>query len=140
MDGRISGDRPACRDATLLRSQLEPWPTAMLRTRLVTAFGQNHVELDRGGQAEIMESLLAHYHARGKPREVVWVEGTPVQPELLEQLLEEVKNLGSSQGTCDRPSISAKSYMILRLPCEFAQKDRTRAMCAAKKISKYLTL
>jgi len=63
----------------------------MLRTRLVTAFGQNHVELDRWDRAEIMESLLAHYHARGKPRDVVRVEGTPVRPELLEQLLEEVK-------------------------------------------------
>jgi hypothetical protein len=141
MDGRILGDRPACRDATLLRSQLEPWPTAMLRTRLVTAFGQNHVELDRWGRAEIMESLLAHYHARGKPRDVVWVEGTPVRPELLKQLLEEVKIWAQAKGPVnDRPSISAKSYMILRLPREFAQKDSTRAMRAAKKISKYSTL
>lgn len=34
------GESPADRDATLLRSQLEPWPTTMLRRRLVADFGQ----------------------------------------------------------------------------------------------------
>jgi hypothetical protein len=85
------GDSPACRDATLLRSRLEPWPTASLRNRLVTKFGETHTLLDPMGRAQILKRLLEHYDKRG-PRQILVADGTPVQQDLLDSLLDELKH------------------------------------------------
>ena len=90
-DDATKGDSPGLRgDATLLRSQLEPWPTAVLRDRLVTLFGESYQELDGIGRGEMMRRLLVHYEARG-PRKIIKVNGTPIPPGLQNELLEELK-------------------------------------------------
>jgi hypothetical protein len=62
------GESPAVRDATLLRSQLEPWSTMALRRRLVADFGEKRTndgkswadeDVTRG---QVMEQLLTLYH------------------------------------------------------------------------------
>lgn len=129
------GASPAVRDATLLRSQLEPWPTAVLRERLATEFGeQTHRALDPLKRGEIMKRLLKRYKAHG-PRKMIRVLGTPVEQELLDKLLSELKLWRQRHTINTRPSISAKSYMILRNPMEFGQKDSHNAIMASKKLS-----
>ena len=73
-DGNLDGDSPAVRDATLLRSQLEPWPTSTLRTRLVESFGESYAELDGLARGDIMERLLKHYEKYGERRSFEWMD------------------------------------------------------------------
>ena len=133
-DDATVGASPAVRDATLLRSQLEPWPTAVLRERLATEFGQDHSALDHLKRGEVMRQLLNHYEARGLPRKVIRVNGTPIREDLRDNLLSELKLWRARHNINTRPSINAKSYMILRNPMEFGQKDSHNAMLAAKKL------
>jgi len=129
------GRSPAVRDATLLRSQLEPWPTATLRNRLVTLFGESYDTMDPLGRAELMQRLLAHYESHG-PRKTIRIGGTPVRQELCDKLLKELKLWHQRHKVNNRPSINAKSYMILRSPKEFTQKNSKKARMAARKLSK----
>jgi hypothetical protein len=77
--GRILGDSPACRDATLLQSQLEPWPTATLRNCLVTEFGEPYEILDPMGWVGIIMTLLVeHDRTTGVPCRLVHMDGIPV--------------------------------------------------------------
>lgn len=133
------GSSPAVRDATLLRSQLEPWPTSVLRERLAKEFGQDHRALDPLKRGEIMQQLLEQYEARG-PRKVIRVFGTPIRQDLQVKLLQELKLWRQRHSTNTRPSINAKSYMILRNPREFNQKDSHNALLAAKKLKQNQTL
>ena len=137
-EGCVVGISPAMRDATLLRSQLEPWPTAVLRERLVEFGESSFEELDGTSRGEIMERLLEYY--REKPRKMIRVLGTPVNRYLLPLLLEELKQWRTKHTTNTRPSISAESYMILRSPLEFGTKDSNNANTAAKKLSMYKRL
>ena len=135
-DDAVVGDSPANRDATLLRSQLEPWPTAVLRNRLAS-FGQGqHRELDPLGRGEIMRRLLEYYNATVGPRRIVHIQPStpPVAQELREDLLRELKAWRSRHTVNTRPSIKAESYMILRSPMEFGAKDSHKATLAAKKL------
>jgi hypothetical protein len=127
------GASPAFRDATLLRSQLEPWPTAVLRDRLGTVFGEDMRELDPLSRGELMRRLLEHYNKRttstnsnsnsnSTPRTMIRVKGSPVPEDLCHQLLEALQAWRARHNTNARPSIKAKSYMILRSPREFMQK------------------
>lgn len=134
------GGSPAVRDATLLRSQLEPWPTAVLRERLVTCFGQDHRELDPLGRAEIMPRLLEHYQSSERPRKTIRVLGTPVREDLRTDLLVELRKWSEHHTVNMRPSINAQSYMILRSPKEFGAKDSNKARLAAKKIEQNMRL
>jgi hypothetical protein len=125
---------PAVRNATLLQSQLEPWSTAVLRERLALEFQQDHKALDLLGRAEIMTRLLQHYQPR-LPRNEIRVQGAPVRPDLCADLLTELQAWRQRHGAVNtRPSIQAQSYMILRSPREFGQKEGNRATLAAKKI------
>eukprot|EP00658_Telonema_sp_P-2_P062145 TRINITY_DN50812_c0_g2_i1.p1 TRINITY_DN50812_c0_g2~~TRINITY_DN50812_c0_g2_i1.p1 ORF type:complete len:305 (+),score=50.66 TRINITY_DN50812_c0_g2_i1:111-917(+) len=114
-DARV-GENAAGRDATALRSQLEPHSTATLRRRLVQEFGFNHSVLDPVGRAELMRQLLECYEQR--PRVRVRVDGTPVRAELLEQILEELVKWRHGHKANTRPSICAESYMIIQKPEE----------------------
>jgi hypothetical protein len=125
-DGGLIGSSPAVRDATLLRSQLEPWPTSVLRDRLVTSFGFQYEQVDALERPAVMEKLLASY-AEGKERTIVKVDGTPVRSALADQLLDEVQKWEKTHKWNNRPSINASSYMILRSPAEFSTKDSTKA-------------
>lgn len=141
-EGAFVGDSPSDRDATLLRSQLEPWPTPILRQRLVDVFGGNFTELVELGRAEIMERLLLAYHQAGTERKVIRANGIPVRESLIELLLVELRAwaLRHTKNRQERPSISAKSYMILRSPAEFSTKNSQKAKLAAAKIRQYSTL
>lgn len=138
-DGNVNGDAPALRDATLLRSQLEPWPTAVLRNRLVECFQESYDQLDGLGRGEIMERLLVHYENHG-PRNTIRVNGTTVQEQLRMKILGELEKWRSGHKKNTRPSINAKSYMILRSPLEFEQKNSNNAKQAAKKVNNYRVL
>jgi hypothetical protein len=99
-----------------------------------------HSELDVLGRAELMLMLLDMYEARGEggDRKVVKLEGSPVRSGLCEALLFQLQAwVGRHGSNNNRPSISAKSYMILRTPAEFAKKDSKRARIAARKLAQY---
>lgn len=139
------GASPAVRDATLLRSQLEPWPTAVLRERLATVFGENHREMDALARGDVMRLLLQHYNESPRPRRTIRVLGTPVDEQLCNQLLTELCAWRKRHGSTNtRPSIQAQSYMILRSPMEFDQQqqqnDSNTARKAAKKLEQYASL
>lgn len=138
-NGNLTGDSPAVRDATLLRSQLEPWPTAVLRKRLVEEFKESYNELDGMTRGEIMDRLLIHYKSYG-PRKMLCANGTLVSEGLRVLLVEELQKWRSNHKKNTRPSINAQSYMILRSPVEFEQKNSNNAKQAAKKLQTYRTL
>ncbi|CAJ1964267.1 unnamed protein product [Cylindrotheca closterium] len=139
MDGNLDGDSPAVRDATLLRSQLEPWPTSTLRTRLVESFGESYGDLDGLARGHIMERLLKHYENYGERKELR-VDGKEVSEQVRIKLMDKLIDFKSRHQKNTRPSISARSYMILRSPLEFEQKNSNNAKAAAKKFNKYLDL
>lgn len=138
-DGNLTGNSPALRDATLLRSQLEPWPTGVLRNRLVDAFGEVYQELDGLARGMLMERLLSHYESHG-PRKMLRANGAAVSEELRKQLMSKLEEWRSDHRKNTRPSINARSYMILRSPVEFGQKGSNNARHAAKKLDSYKEL
>jgi hypothetical protein len=78
-----------------------------------------------------MRRLLEHYNKRttststnsnSTPRTMIRVKGSPVPEDLCHQLLEALQAWRARHNTNARPSIKAKSYMILRSPREFMQK------------------
>lgn len=117
----------ACdRDATKLRSQLEPYTVGQLRIRLVDTFGEEphpyYTKEPPPPRAEVMERLLKHYAERGE-RKLVRVNGIPVDPDLLSEILKELKAWAvRNKDHHERPMIHADTYMILRSPSEFEQK------------------
>ena len=95
-NGSYEGANPAARDATLLRSQLEPWPTAVLRSRLIKDFGVVEAEAQHSSRADVMARLLAAYQAAAleappRYRKTIQVAGNPVRDELCKQLLEQLQ-------------------------------------------------
>lgn len=135
------GARPSDRDATLLRSQLEPWPTPALRRRLEVDFGHDPDTVASLGRAQLMDALLAGYAQGGKyARRTVRVTGTPVRMDLIQEIMKELVLWAASHQQNDRPSISATNYTILRSPAEFSTKDSKLAQRAAAKLQQYARL
>ena len=68
------GESPAVRDATLLRSQLEPWSTMALRRRLVADFGERCTQDGRSwadedvSRGQVMDRLLTLYQQEEEKR------------------------------------------------------------------------
>ncbi len=145
------GASAANRDHLLLRSQLEPLGTFILRRRLVMDFGESPTDPAHVDRASVMRRLLERYRDEGlsyhdsdgggsngdKPdpnaalgkRRVLRIDGEPVRNELLCELLAELRewrgNVGRGGGSGsnrERPSICAECYMILRAPC-YADTD-----------------
>lgn len=138
--GHKVGVSPAVRDPNLLRSQLEPWATGKLRTRLVTHFGATYAEVDILERRCVMRQILENYAKIG-PRTLVRREGTLVRADLLASILLEIKRWAQNQGnTNHRPSIAAESYTIIRTPAEFGSNKSKNAVTAAKKLKKYKVL
>lgn len=106
-EGAFVGNAPADRDPLLLRSQLEPWSTLILRRRLVSAFGQEPTDPETVDRAEVMRRLLACYEQEGAERQKVYVDGTPVRKELLDELKEELNDWARKhvRNKQERPSI-----------------------------------
>ena len=154
--GSYVGSSAAERDAHLLRSQLEPWGTVNLRRRLVQDFGQvptDAAEVDRAG---VMERLLKCYQGEGMSnekgcaiRQRVYLDGTPVNKQLIDELLVELRSwtddTGKDAKNRERPSINARNYMILRSPkfdeekiaASGTTRASRRAIRKAKKLEKY---
>jgi Leucine-rich repeat (LRR) protein len=63
--GAYVGSSAAERDATLLRSQLEPWGTVQLRRRLVSDFGREPTNPAVVSRADVMAMLLEAYRQEG---------------------------------------------------------------------------
>jgi hypothetical protein len=120
------------RDATQLRSQLEPISTPQLRKRLLRTFG-----VDCDGiydREDVMQRLLACYDA-APPRTVRHERGIPVRQEMLDELLVELQSIQWPGTTRERPKISAEYYMILQR----SQPDQgsKRANREAAKLQRY---
>ena len=149
------GDSAAGRDPVLLRSQLEPHSTVELRRRLVRDFGcrpLNPVEANRG---EVMHKLLECYYGEGMlelpsgasldsgvgRRRTIRANGSPVSREVIGELLVELRDWrengrrGGSSNNRERPSISARCYMILRAPKLDEGNTSRRARRMAKKMN-----
>jgi len=155
--GYDAGESPAVRDANLLQSQLEPWPTSNLRQRLVVDFGESYLEMDPLDRKSLLDRLLQHYKDREDStintsnlpsRRSIWVGGgTPVEPDMCEALLSELKAWRQQQGNVNtRPSINATSYLILKAPTELEIEQleqgtlSRRARAGFYKIKKYQSL
>jgi hypothetical protein len=159
--GYDAGESPAVRDANLLQSQLEPWPTSNLRKRLVEDFGESYLDMDPLDRKSLMDLLLKHYEDRDNNngtnttnpinlpsrRSISVRGGTPVDPELCEALMEELKAWRKQQGNVNtRPSIKATSYLILRAPTELELEQKQNGMLSRRaskalyKIDKYRSL
>jgi hypothetical protein len=134
-DGSFVGNSPAERDATVLRAQLEPWSTLVLRRRLVDDFGEEPTDPEAAGRAEVMEQLLACYEREGGERQMVRVKGTPVSEPLLERLRVALRDWAAGHKTknLERTSIDAKCYMILRAPSTFGPEPYSRSVKRAVK-------
>jgi hypothetical protein len=127
--GTFVGNAPSDRDAALLRSQLEPWGTLILRRRLEEDFGQSPTDPTAVPRAEVMRQLLACYAAEGlgNERAVARLAGKAVSVGLREKLLAELRQWAGQWKTYhrnqqERPSIKAEHYMILRSPSEYGEK------------------
>lgn len=110
---------PGERDASLLRSQLEPWGTPVLRRRLAEVFG---VETDPDlGREGIFEKLLAAHTASG-PRAWRKVRGQALPDRLaplLEELLRELRATVFPTGAKrERQGVRAEGYIVLRSEAE----------------------
>merc|ERR1712216_317797 len=141
--GAKVGEGACVRDATLLRSQLEPFTTLQLRRRLVDAFGEEPYPMvgpSPPPRAVVMERLLEHYRKAGveQERRLVRVSGTPVNPELLDQLFVLLREWAARHAHHqERPNIRAETYMILRSPTEFCKKLSVGSRSASTAKKKY---
>mmetsp|Transcript_109387 Transcript_109387/g.172421 ORF Transcript_109387/g.172421 Transcript_109387/m.172421 type:complete len:482 (+) Transcript_109387:80-1525(+) len=124
--GAFVGNAACDRDATLLRSQLEPYTTLQLRERLVSTFGHEPYSMygePPEARAEVMKRLLECYANAGQERRLVRVNGTPVNPNLISDLMVLLRDwLKRNFNWQERPYIHAETYMILRSPAEFEKK------------------
>ena len=133
----------ACdRDATLLRSQLEPWSTPTLRRRLRDVFG---VETDPDVQSRgtVMDALLACYEKEGPRRKLRHVRSALTCPKpMYDALLKALRAWvdATSGQPRERPFVRATSYMTLRSPLEFGKASSKKAQRAADKVARYRTL
>lgn len=134
----------ACdRDATLLRSQLEPLSTPQLSKRVEQTFGvslsDGLTEQDRYDREIVMEKLLDCYEGHG-PRRVVQVEGNLVPSSArIASLLAELEAVPWPRTTRERPKIQAENYMILQKPGS-GKSDSVRTRKETAKLDKYRTL
>eukprot|EP00927_Polykrikos_kofoidii_P039197 TRINITY_DN33629_c0_g1_i1.p1 TRINITY_DN33629_c0_g1~~TRINITY_DN33629_c0_g1_i1.p1 ORF type:complete len:519 (+),score=25.52 TRINITY_DN33629_c0_g1_i1:39-1595(+) len=140
--GAYVGDSPATRDATVLRSQLEPYTTLQLRQRLAITFGHGTHSMFGAppeARADVMQRLLECYAKAGNERRLVRVNGSPVSSDLIDRLFVEVREWSARLGENhqERPMIHAEKYMIIRSPVEFEQKLRMGSSKAAGARKKY---
>lgn len=150
--GAYVGDSPGERDATLLRSQLEPLTTLQLRHRLVETFGHasySNYGAPPVGRAEVMTRLLEEYElalgGAGNERKLVRSLGTPVPLSELDTLERELEAWSLRYDKFqERPMIRAAKYMILRSPTEAEEKmiqlGSRRAHSAIRKYQQNLSL
>ena len=142
--GAYIGDSPGERDASQLRSQLEPFTTLQLRKRLVHTFGHEPYSMygePPQGRAQVMTLLLEEYAKREKvtnisvsadipartctssQRKLVRSWGTPVPMSVLAEVGRELEAWSRRYDAYqERPMIRASQYMVLRSPSEAEEK------------------
>ena len=133
LPGSFVGTSAAERDATLLRSQLEPWSTTALRRRLVADFGDDVSLPEHVPRSQVMERLLQKYEEEDS-RIHVQVDGTLVAEEIRSQLLNALQAWSQTAvgANRERTSIHASNYMILLSPANFHVGSQKAAKAAAK--------
>lgn len=116
---------PGERDASLLRSQLEPWSTSAMRRRLCDSFGIDG-DLDDTDREVIFKLLLDAYDTKG-PRSLRKVPGIALPPHsepLLDELLEELRGTVFPTGEKrERLTVNAQGYIVLRRPLLAAEEN-----------------
>lgn len=133
----------ADRDATLLRSQLEPISTPQLQKRLERTFGvciqdlitdDNNKELmyDR----EFVMQQLLNCYAAAPPRTIRYEQGVLVRPAMLESLVAEMQLIQWPKTARERPKISAQHYIILQRP-GVGNSTSTKAKREASKLQQF---
>jgi Leucine-rich repeat (LRR) protein len=104
------------RDATLLRSQLEPLSTPTLRARLAYCFDLPTAP-ESSDREQVMRLLLAAYAAKGPAGRVLRpVAGLAMRSELACDLLACLRGMDWRNLPKERPSVRAEGYMILHRP------------------------
>lgn len=131
----------ACdRDATLLRSQLEPISTPQLCKRLERTFGVLlDKESDQAYDREFIMTTLLECYAKHGPREVRKELGIPVSTERQTALLKELEAIPWPRTTRERPKIKAEYYMILQKPGS-GKADSVRTKKETAKLLRYKKL
>ncbi|KAJ9438170.1 Ras guanine nucleotide exchange factor L [Diplonema papillatum] len=146
--GGLVGEHACERDATQLRSQLEPWSTPLLRDRLRYTF---HIasDFETEPREAVMQKLLAAYAALFPAaeypmgRRVRRVEnGFQVSDTVCRPLYDELIRWQTTRDPSakERPTIRAEGYMILRSHLEFTKHNGTKATLAAQKVAKHQAL
>lgn len=130
----------ACdRDATLLRSQLEPLSTPQLRKRLEQSFGVTLADKDGSfGREYIMSTILSCYEKHG-PRQICKVQGIPASSQRIASLLLELDAIPWPTTTRERPKIRAEYYMILQKPGS-GISDSVKTKKETAKLTRYQSL
>ena len=129
---------PASRDATELRSQLEAWNTPHLKRRLENDFGYDPALVATMKNSEVLDTIIDKHRKGGEfARRTIRVNGTPVRPELLADILVEMEAWSELHQHNDRPSIRASSYTILRSPADFSDLGAKAATIAERKIKQH---
>lgn len=104
------------RDATLLKSQLEPLSTPTLRARLAHCF-DTPTDPAASDRPAVMELLLAAYAAEGAAgRMEREVAGLVVPAGLAAELLAVLRQTDWVSLPRERPTVKADGYLILRRP------------------------
>ena len=138
----------ADRDATLLRSQLEPHSTGVLRRRLALSFGET-TDPELVDRAELMDKLLAAYAASEQPaRAVRRIEGIRVSAAACDALEDEMWRWAAASAVAakaegfvrERTNIRAEHYMILSAPGRFSGTTSRPAVRAAEKLAAHAKL
>lgn len=137
----------ACdRDATLLRSQLEPFSTPQLRKRLDRTFGVSLPDDDEKSfdrefvMTQLLQAYDRHFGSLSQSRRQVRLEqGIPVRQERLDALLRELEAIHWPHTTRERPKIRAEYYMILQKPGT-GQVDSARTLRETAKLERYRKL
>lgn len=120
----------ADRDATLLRSQIEPHATGTLRRRLALVFGDT-TDPAKVEREEVIQRLLTHHEAAGGARQPLYVQGVPVCEKLCAQLKAQmdlwveadIVRRRNPKEVRERTNIRAEHYMILSSPLAFSSTD-----------------
>lgn len=123
-----SGDR----DATQLRSQLEPLSTPMLRRRLAQTFAKP-TDPEVTGREDVMAMLLDCYAQAGPSGRVVKpVTGRRLSQPLLDALIRELRSVDWPATLRERTSVNAEGYVTLKQPTAFAGATKSAKLAAAK--------
>eukprot|EP01047_Picozoa_sp_COSAG01_P056005 COSAG01_NODE_6299_length_3748_cov_3.059468_1_plen_395_part_00 len=115
--GPAAASTPADRDATLLRSQLEPLSTPQLRRRLEFDFGVP-MDPETTDREAVMVRLLEAYAAEGAAGRIVRpLSGALVLSEKMQaELLAELRGTDWAATIRERPGVRAEGYLTLQKP------------------------